>query len=69
MEVIKLVYLVVIYINSYEMNCLINNIAKYYTEKGRKLEVIRRYLRMKYRINIDSNALKSRIESLQLSEA
>ena len=47
------------------MNCLIDHTVNYYLEKGKKLDVIKRYIRMKYRIHIDRNALRSRLENLR----
>ncbi len=48
------------------MKDLIDDIAKRYLVKGKRLEVIRRYIRMKYRINIDSSALLNRVKSFNL---
>lgn len=47
------------------MNCLIDKtIDKYYT-RGKKVEVIKRYIRMKYRISIDTEVLKARLEQIK----
>ncbi len=46
------------------MNCLINNSLSYSLKKGKRTEVIRRYIRMKYRINMDLRSLKERIKHL-----
>ena len=35
--------------------------------KGRKIEVIARYLRMKYQVAIDANVLKKRMNTLELN--
>ncbi len=47
------------------MNCIIDNVIQYYAGKGKRSDVIRRYLRMKYHINIDHSALKARIRDLR----
>lgn len=46
------------------MNCIIDNSISYHIKKGRKAEVVRRYIKMKYRINIELNALKERMKHL-----
>lgn len=46
------------------MECIIDQTIRYYLKKGKKLEAIRRYLRMKYRITMDIQALKRRMESV-----
>jgi hypothetical protein len=43
------------------MKDVINNTVETNLKKGRKLEVIRRYIRLKYRISIDLPALKERM--------
>lgn len=48
------------------MNCVINNSITDNLRKGKKLEVIRRYIQMKYGISIDALALKERIKSMNL---
>ncbi len=48
------------------MNCVINSNIDKYLQKGKKLEVIRRYIRLKYRINIDLTSLKERIKLINL---
>jgi len=48
------------------MNCAINRTLVNYLDKGKKVEVIRRYLRMRYGIRIDTLALKNRMESLKM---
>lgn len=47
------------------MNCIINSNIDKYVKKGKKLEVIRRYIMVKYRINIDLTSLKERIKLLK----
>ena len=42
------------------MNCVIDSLIKYQLKKGRKIDVLRRYLRMRYRIKIDELALIKR---------
>lgn len=42
------------------MNCMINDIINWANVKGTKAEVVRRYLRMKYHMNIDLQALERR---------
>ncbi len=49
------------------MNCLIDNSLIYSLRRGKRAEVIRRYIRMKYRINMDIHALKKRIKDLTTS--
>lgn len=48
------------------MNCVINNSIVDSIKKGRKLEVIRRYIQMKYQTSIDMRSLRERIKSLNL---
>lgn len=48
------------------MNCVINNSIIDHIRKGKKLDVIRRYIEMKYRISIDMEALKERIKLMNL---
>jgi hypothetical protein len=49
------------------MKDFINEILTRSYEKGYKVEVIRRYLRMKYRINMDLEAIKSRIRARKVA--
>lgn len=42
------------------MNCLINDIIKWANKKGTKAEVVRRYLKIKYHMNVDLQALERR---------
>lgn len=44
------------------MNCLINDIIKGSIQKGKKIEVVRRYIRMKYHMNIDLKSLERRFK-------
>ncbi len=47
------------------MNCLIDTtINKYYT-RGKKVDVIIRYIRMKYRISLDPEVLKARLKEIK----
>lgn len=46
------------------MNCVINNSIVDNLKKGKKPEVIRRYIKMKYRISIDLQSMKERIKML-----
>lgn len=46
------------------MNCLIDKSLSYSLKKGKKAEVIRRYIRMKYRIHMDLKSLKERLKYL-----
>ncbi len=46
------------------MNDIINNTIDFYVKQGRKIEVIRRYIRLKYRVNIEKSAFKERVKSL-----
>jgi len=48
------------------MNCLINNTIYSHLRKGRKLEVISRYVKMKYRVNIDKVSIQKRLLLLDL---
>jgi len=48
------------------MNDIINNAIDFYLRKGKRIEVIRRYIRLKYRISIDRNAFHQRIKNMQL---
>ncbi|MGK7389163.1 MAG: hypothetical protein ACNS60_02390 [Candidatus Cyclobacteriaceae bacterium M2_1C_046] len=43
------------------MNCIINEIINWAGKKGTRTEVVRRYLMMKYRMNVDPQALERRI--------
>lgn len=48
------------------MNDIINNAIDFYVRKGRKIEVIRRYVRLKYKISIDKNAFHQRVKNMRL---
>lgn len=50
------------------MNCLIDSSLIYSLRKGKRAEVIRRYIQMKYRINMDLIAIKERIKILSSSD-
>lgn len=47
------------------MKCVINDIVKWSIRKGTRAEVVRRYLRLKYRTNIDLQSLEKRFNSLK----
>jgi|GEM_PF-4057973 len=42
------------------MNCVIDSLINHQLKKGRKIDVLKRYLRMRYRIKIDELALTKR---------
>ena len=47
------------------MDCLIDNvITRWYIKKGKKVEVIRRYIRMRYGIMMDVQSIQKRITKL-----
>ena len=48
------------------MNDIINNAIDSYVRQGRKIEVIRRYIRLKYKVSIDRGAFNERVKSLNL---
>ena len=48
------------------MNDIINNAIDFYVRQGRRIEVVRRYIRLKYRVNIDRNAFRERVKNIQL---
>ena len=48
------------------MNDIINNTIDFYVKQGRQLAVIRRFVRLKYRVNIDKSAFRERVKSLRL---
>ncbi len=48
------------------MQDLINKIIAMYVRQGRKMEVIRRYLRIKYHINIDMQSMQQRLDAMKL---
>lgn len=45
------------------MNCLIDQIASKAHQKNKRLEVVVRYIKMKYRISIDASSLSRRLQS------
>jgi hypothetical protein len=49
------------------MNCLINNAIDSNLKKGRKIEVIKRYIRMKYSVRIDNFSMARRMQMLNLN--
>jgi len=42
------------------MNCVINSLINHQLQKGRNINVLKRYLAMRYRIKIDELALQKR---------
>lgn len=51
------------------MNCLINKTIHSHLTTGRKLDVITRYVKMKYRVNIDKASIQKRLQLLDLDYA
>ena len=49
------------------MNCVIDNVISMYLPKGKKLDVIKRYLQMRYRIHMDMASLKERIRAKRMN--
>lgn len=47
------------------MNCIIDKSILRFLKQGEKAEVIRRYIRMKYRIDIDLPTLNARVKNLR----
>lgn len=47
------------------MKCIIDETVDTAVRKNKKVDVIARYLRMKYRLNIDTIALKQRVAVFQ----
>lgn len=47
------------------MNCLIDKTINKYYSQGKKVEVIKRYIRLKYRISLDAEVLKARLKELK----
>lgn len=47
------------------MQCVINNVLEQARNKNKRLEVISRYIRLKYKIKVDISALKTRIKSIK----
>lgn len=47
------------------MDCLINQTIDQHAKRGRKLEVIGRYIRLKYHVHIENSALIKRLELLK----
>ncbi len=46
------------------MNCIIDNAILLLARQGQNPKAIKRYIRMKYRINMDLKSLKERIKKL-----
>ncbi len=49
------------------MNCLINETIDRYLQKGRRVEVIARYMSLKYRMKVETAVLLKRAETLRLN--
>ena len=49
------------------MNCLINETIDRYLRRGRRVEVIARYLSMRYRVSIEASALTKRMQLINIS--
>lgn len=47
------------------MKCTLNSIIENCLKKTAKVEVIRRYIRMKYRIQIDADAIELRARQMR----
>lgn len=48
------------------MKDIINSVVEEYGRKGKSIESIRAYIKSKYRINIDRNAILKRLEFLKI---
>ena len=46
--------------NTSKMSCIINATTQYYLAKGKRLEVIARYIKMRYKISVDLSVLRKR---------
>lgn len=46
--------------NTSTMSCIINATTQYYLAKGKRLEVIARYIKMRYKISVDMSVLRKR---------
>ncbi len=47
------------------MDCLIDNIiTRWHVGKGKRVEVIKRYIRMRYKINIDATSIQNRVRDM-----
>lgn len=49
------------------MNCLINDTINRYLKRGRRADVIARYMRMRYRVSIETSALTKRMQLMSTS--
>jgi tRNA(Ser,Leu) C12 N-acetylase TAN1 len=47
------------------MQCVINTVLEQARNKNKRLEVISRYIRLKYKIRMDISTLKNRIKGLK----
>ncbi len=48
------------------MNCIIDSAIEFLAKSGQKPKAIKRYIKMKYRINMDLKSLKQRLRKLDL---
>ena len=46
--------------NTSTMSCIINATTKYYLAKGKRLEEVARYIKMRYKISVDLSVLRKR---------
>ncbi len=46
------------------MKCAINNTIDQSLKKGKRMDVVRRSIRMRYRVSIDATAFKERIRPI-----
>ena len=51
------------------MNCLIDTVVEDYRKKGKSLEAIRDFIKSRYRITIELNALRKRLELLNIQNS
>jgi len=49
------------------MNCLINETVDKYLQKGKRVDVIARYMRLKYRLKVENSVLRKRAAVLKLN--
>lgn len=47
------------------MNCIIDNTINHYYRQGKKASVIKRYIKMRYRINMDLASINERLRQIQ----
>lgn len=46
--------------------CIVDNVLASTLKKGKRLDIVRRYLRMKYHVHLDAAAIQSRLKSLKI---